>query len=84
MAETKDFFGTLFPVAEPKPPTHPHYTGSCMIDARRYSIAGWVHPIQHCTREGEKYISLVFTPADEPDSVPNQALLSAEDDDIPF
>lgn len=55
-----------------------------MIDARRYWIAGWVHAIQHCTREGEKCISLAFTPADEPDPVPNQALLPAEDDDIPF
>ena len=52
MDETKNLSGALLPVAEPKTPQHPNYTGgSCVIAGRRYGIAGWVHTIQQGAHE---------------------------------
>ena len=65
MAETKELSGALFGVADPKTPNDPKYTGSCVIDGRRYWIAGWVLTIPQGECNGEEYISLSFTPADE-------------------
>ena len=84
MAETKDLAGVLFRVAEQKTPHQPTYTGSCLIDRRRYLVTGWLHTIQQGEGNGEEYISLSFTPADEPTPAPSPDLPPAEDDDIPF
>jgi hypothetical protein len=84
MAETKDLSGALFRVAEPKTPKHPNYTGSCVIDDRHYWIAGWVRTIQQGEREGEKYLRLAFTLADEPAPEPAASASSSADDDIAF
>ena len=65
MTETKELSGTLFRVAEQKTPHQPTYTGSCLIDHRRYLVTGWLHTIQQGEGNGEEYISLSFTPADE-------------------
>jgi hypothetical protein len=82
MAETKELSSVLFRVAEPKTSNDPNYTGSCVIDGRRYWMAAWLHTIPQGEREGEEYISLTFTLADEP--APAPSVPPAEDDDIPF
>jgi hypothetical protein len=43
-----------------------------------------LHTIQQGEGNGEEYISLSFTPADEPTAAPSPDLPPAEDDDIRF
>jgi hypothetical protein len=83
MAETKDLSGALFRVAKLQTSKHPSYSGSCVIDSRHFRIAGWTHATQPGACEGEDYISLTFTPADEPAPVASPSP-PEEDDDIPF
>src|SRR5262249_60709613 len=80
MAETKELAGVLFRVAEPKTSKHPNYTGSCVIDERRYWIAGWVRTVKEGEREGEKYLGLAFTLADEPAASSHPSAPVDEDD----
>lgn len=83
MAETKELAGVLFRVAEPKSERHPTFSGNCLIDGRRFWIAGWGRTIRGGERAGERFLSLAFTPADEPEAAPDTSPSSA-DEDIPF
>jgi hypothetical protein len=66
--QQNDNTGSLFKNTEQKSDRSPLYTGSCMIDGKRYRISAWVNE----AKDGSKYFKLNF------------ALHALKSDDAPF
>jgi hypothetical protein len=75
--------GALFRVVAPKSARHPTYPRLCVLDSRKYRIAGSGSDIQNGERAGERYLKLKFT-ADEEHPKAMCPAPAAADDDIPF
>lgn len=52
----KDMRGYLYPNSNKTKPTHPDYTGTCLINGQEYRIAAWGNK----TSEGKEYLSIVL------------------------
>jgi uncharacterized protein (DUF736 family) len=55
----KDNRGYLYPNKNKNKPTQPDYTGKVLIDGKELRISAW----ENQTPEGNKYLSLAFSPA---------------------
>lgn len=88
--EQRDETGSLFRAKERKTDNSPELTGSAKIAGVEYWVSGWTKK----TRDGDKWLSLAFTPKDaKPEKAPKpRGDLEAADaggirdmqDDIPF
>ena len=68
--------GALFKNDKKNNAKQPHYTGSAEINKVEYWVSAWIKT----ARSGQKYMSMAYTPKEEP-------ALQVEDDiddDIPF
>jgi hypothetical protein len=61
MTEQRDLSGTLSKNTRKEKPSHADYTGSVMIDGRKYWLNGWVKD----GRDGKKFLSLSVGPAEQ-------------------
>ena len=77
MAQQKDNSGVLFVNHKKKTNKHPNSKGSALIDGIDYWIAAWVHEKD----DGEKYMSLAFTPKQAETGTVQKKL---NDEDLPF
>ena len=58
--EHKDNSGSIFPNEKREKDTHPHMTGSCVINGKQYWVSAW-------TKIGGpgKFLTLAFKPKDQ-------------------
>jgi len=77
----RDMSGSLSKNTRKEKPSHADYTGSIIIEGRKYWLNGWV-------KDGEKgkFLSLSAKPAEEPKAKPaaRDWQRPSADDDIPF
>jgi hypothetical protein len=62
MSEQRDMSGTLSKNTRKDKPSHADYTGSVMIEGRKFWLNGWVKD----SRDGGKFLSLSVRPAEQP------------------
>lgn len=76
----KENTGSLFKNEKREKGTHPHATGSALIDGKEYWVSAW-------TKEGErgKWQSLAFKPKEaKPAQQQGTKPVADIDDDVPF
>lgn len=85
--EQRDNSGSLFRNDRREKDTHPHATGSAMIDGVEYWVSAWTKT----DRNGNKFQSLAFKPKDgartqraSQQSAENGFYENPPDDEIPF
>jgi len=61
MTEQRNNAGSIRVNKDKQKPTHKDYTGKVVIDGKGYFVAGWKKE-----RDGETWLSLEFTPIQEP------------------
>lgn len=64
----KDNRGYLYPNKNKNKPTQPDYTGKVLVDGKELRISAW----ENQTPEGNKYLSLAFSPALPPNQDGNK------------
>ena len=71
--------GSLSKNLRKEKPSHADYTGSVVIEGRKYWLNGWV-------KDGEKgkFLGLSAKPAEEPAQAKPKSKPAAIEDDIPF
>lgn len=77
--EQKDLTGALFKNEKREKDTHPHATGSALIDGVEYWVSAW-------TKDGKngKYQSLAFKPKDKQEAHKPDKQPPRKSEDIPF
>ena len=70
--------GALFKNKDKKAENHPDYKGKLNADGVDYWLSAWLKE----SKEGQKYMSLSITPAEEKQAKPKAK--PADDDDIPW
>ena len=81
----KELTGSLFKNNYKQNNAQPNLRGTALIDGKEYEVAGWTKP----TRNGEKWISMVYKSKDESakpvaKSAPAKQTEPDFDDDMPF
>jgi hypothetical protein len=59
--EQKDMTGSLWPNDNPRSEKSPQFTGTCVIEGKKYKFSGFKNE----TKEGRKYIGTTFQPFEE-------------------
>ena len=86
--EQRDNSGSLFRNDKRETEQHPNLKGSAMIDGVEYWVSAWTK----LSKNGEKWVSLAFTPKERPASQVAPSQRKAEttpaldnwNDDVPF
>jgi uncharacterized protein (DUF736 family) len=78
--EMKDNSGSLFKEQEKKSEKSPDYSGDCMIDGTVYRMAAWIQE----SSSGRKYMSMKFSPKDQPAKPAAKPQRRTADEDVPF
>lgn len=79
--ETRDNNGSLFKNDKKTSPKHPDYKGQAMVNGEEFWLSAWIKD----GRNG-KFMSIAFTPKDEPQSGGNKRKPAAgiPDSEMPF
>ena len=78
MANDRDMTGSLSRNERKEKPSHSDYTGSILIEGRKYWLSGWVKQ----GNGGKKFLSLSARLAEE--TAERKPAPAAVDDDVPF